>query len=56
MTNSLQEISKLTKEFKKELIKGDLKFERYRNQNWILKKFIQKILPIVKLNSFIVMV
>ena len=41
--NSLQEISKLTKEFKKELISGDLNMlGKLLHQNWLLKKSLSK--------------
>ena len=41
--NSLQEISKLTKEFKKELISGDLNMlGKSMHQNWLLKKSLSK--------------
>ena len=41
--NSLQEISKLTEEFKRELISGDLNtLGKILHQNWILKKSLSK--------------
>lgn len=41
--NSLQEISKLTEEFKRELISGDLNIlGKLLHQNWLLKKSLSK--------------